>query len=146
LEAILEDDKPVETRQQRLEDIPTSVLQVAQGAGQNQVEVPMGREGQQNVRDNADEHLRDAFGWMAISPDQHERPGPHKILPPSSQERTPPKLGPQESFPHLLARGGPPSEHTRQMKEDLEKTLLKRYDEAKALEKKKKKDIKKEKQ
>ncbi len=32
------------------------------------------------------------------------------------------------------------------MKEDLEKTLLKRYDEAKALEKKKKKDIKKEKQ
>jgi hypothetical protein len=38
-----------------------------------------------------------------------------------------------------LAEAGPPSQRTRQMEKELEKTLLKRYEEAKALEKKKKK-------
>jgi hypothetical protein len=45
-----------------------------------------------------------------------------------------------------LAEAGPPSQRTRQMEKELEKTRLKRYEEAKALEKKKKKEkaIKKE--
>jgi hypothetical protein len=43
-----------------------------------------------------------------------------------------------------LADAGPPSQRTRQMQKDSEKTLLKRYEESKALEKKKKKEIKKE--
>jgi hypothetical protein len=45
-----------------------------------------------------------------------------------------------------LAEAGPPSQRTWQMEKDLEKTLLKRYEEAKALEKKKKREkaIKKE--
>jgi hypothetical protein len=53
-------------------------------------------------------------------------------------------FGATKSFPHQLAEAGPPSLRTRQMQKDLEKTLLKRYEESKALEKKKRKEIKKE--
>jgi hypothetical protein len=53
-------------------------------------------------------------------------------------------FGTTKSFPHQLAEAGPPSLRTRQMQKDLEKTLLKRYEESKALEKKKRKEIKKE--
>jgi hypothetical protein len=50
----------------------------------------------------------------------------------------------EKSFQHELADVGPPSQRTRQMQKDLEKTVLKRYEESKALEKKKRKEIKKE--
>jgi hypothetical protein len=53
-------------------------------------------------------------------------------------------LGAAKPFPRQLAEAGPPSQRTRQMQKDLEQTLLKRYEESKALEKKKKKEIKKE--
>jgi hypothetical protein len=43
-----------------------------------------------------------------------------------------------KSFQHGMAEARPPSQRTRQMEKDLERTLLKRYEEAKALEKKKK--------
>jgi hypothetical protein len=46
--------------------------------------------------------------------------------------------GPSKLLQHSLAGAGPPSQRTRQMEKELEKTLLKRYEEAKALEKKKK--------
>jgi hypothetical protein len=54
--------------------------------------------------------------------------------------------GATKPLQHFLAEAGPPSQRTRQMEKELEKTLLKRYKEAKALEKKKKreKEIKKE--
>jgi hypothetical protein len=52
--------------------------------------------------------------------------------------------GAEKPLQHQLADAGPPSQRTRQMQKDLEKTLLKRYEESKALEKKKKKEIKKE--
>ncbi len=45
---------------------------------------------------------------------------------------------------HELAEAGPLSQRTRQMRKELEKTLLKRYEESKVLEKKRKKEIKKE--
>jgi hypothetical protein len=55
------------------------------------------------------------------------------------------KTRPSKPFHHSLAKAGPPLQRTRQMEKELEKTLLKRYEEAKALEKKQKKekDIKK---
>jgi hypothetical protein len=53
-------------------------------------------------------------------------------------------FGATKPFPHQLAKAGPPSQQTRQMQKDLEQTLLKRYEESKALEKRKKKEIKKE--
>jgi hypothetical protein len=51
---------------------------------------------------------------------------------------------PEKFVQHELADVGPPSQRTQQMQKDLEKTLLKRYEENKALEKKKRKEIKKE--
>jgi len=56
-------------------------------------------------------------------------------------------LGLQNLFSDVISEAGPPSQRTHQMQKELEHTLLKRYEEAKALEKKekkKKKDIKKE--
>jgi hypothetical protein len=54
--------------------------------------------------------------------------------------------GTSKPIQHFLAKARPPLQRTRQMEKELEKTLLKRYEEAKALEKKKKKGkgIKKE--
>jgi hypothetical protein len=51
-----------------------------------------------------------------------------------------------KALQHQLAEAGPPSQLNQQMEKELEKTLLKRNEEAKALEKKKKKEkeIKKE--
>ncbi len=46
-------------------------------------------------------------------------------------------FGATKSFPHQLAEAIPPSQRTWQMQKDLEQTLLKRYEESKALEKKK---------
>jgi hypothetical protein len=51
--------------------------------------------------------------------------------------------GAEKPLQHELADAGPPLQRTWQMQKDLEKTLLKRYEESKALEKKKK-EIKKE--
>jgi hypothetical protein len=55
-------------------------------------------------------------------------------------------LGLQKPIQNQLAEARPLLQRTRQMEKDLEKTLLKRYKEAKALEKKRKKEkeIKKE--
>jgi hypothetical protein len=62
-------------------------------------------------------------------------------IPPSSGGEGAAKI-PRVTKPlqHFLAEAGPPSQRTQQMEKELEKTLLKRYEEAKALEKKKKKE------
>jgi hypothetical protein len=68
-------------------------------------------------------------------------------IPPDSGGEGAAKIpGATKPLQHLLAEVGPSSQRTQQMKKELEKTLLKRYKEAKALEKKKKKEkeIKKE--
>jgi hypothetical protein len=68
-------------------------------------------------------------------------------IPPSSGGEGAAKIpGATKPLQHFLAEAGPPSQRTRHMEKELEKTLLKRYEEAKVLEKKKKKEkeIKKE--
>ena len=45
--------------------------------------------------------------------------------------------GAEKPLQHKLAEARPPSQRTRQMQKDLEKILLKRYEESKALERKK---------
>ncbi len=70
----------------------------------------------------------------------------NKVPPDTRGEGAAKVPGSSKLFQHGLAEAGPPSQRTRQMEKDLETTLLKRYEEAKALEKKKKKEkaIKKE--
>jgi hypothetical protein len=84
--------------------------------------------------------FRKAFGCLAISPTANRRAGTDKVPPDSPGKGAAEKPGPSKSFPNGLAEAGPPSQWTRQMEKELEKTLLKRYEEAKALEKKRKKD------
>jgi hypothetical protein len=83
---------------------------------------------------------------LAISADADPQQRENKILPDARGEGAAKVPGPSKLFQHGLAEAGPPSQRTRQMEKDLEKTLLKRYEEAKALEKKKKREtaIKKE--
>jgi len=57
----------------------------------------------------------------------------------------PPKPGTYQLVSPNLADTGQPAQRTRQMQKELNRTLLKLYEEAKTLEKRKNKDIKKEK-
>ena len=96
----------------------------------------------------ANQELDLAFEQLAISPANTRRPGPPKVSPPGSPPRAPPEPGAANPFAALLPgaqKPGPPSERTRQMRKELEKTLLQRLAEEAAAKKKKEKEIKKEK-
>jgi hypothetical protein len=81
---------------------------------------------------------------LAFTPDANT-PGRKYEIPADERREEAAKIPRAEkSFQHELADVGPPSQRTRQMQKDLEKMLLKRYKESKALEKKKRKEIKKE--
>ena len=92
------------------------------------------------------EDLPSAFGRLALSADADLRKRREEVPPDARGEGATKIPGPSKPLQHILAEAGPPSQRTRQMEKELEKTLLKRYEEAKALEKKKKKEkgIKKE--
>ena len=95
-----------------------------------------------------DQELGVAFEHLAISPPSARRPGPLKVSPSGSPPGASPKPGAVNPFAALLPRAqdpGPPSERTRQMRKELEKTLLQQLAEEAAAKKKKEKEIKKEK-
>jgi hypothetical protein len=84
------------------------------------------------------------FRCLAFTPDANT-PGQEYKIPVSKRGEGAAKiLGAEKPLQHQLAEAGPPSQRTRQMQKDLEKNLLKRYEESKALVKKKKKEIEKE--
>jgi hypothetical protein len=88
--------------------------------------------------------LLSQFRRLAFTPDA-DTPGRKYEIPANERGEGAVKIPRPEKFvQHELADVGPPSQRTRQMQKDLEKTLLKRYEESKALEKKKRKEIKKE--
>ncbi len=88
--------------------------------------------------------LLDNLRRLALEPDA-DTPGREREVPFSERGEGAAKISGADKFlQHKLAETGPPSQRTRQMQKDLEKTLLKRYEESKALEKKRKKEIKKE--
>jgi hypothetical protein len=84
------------------------------------------------------------FRRLAFTPDANTPGRKYEIPVGERGEEAAKILGEEKPFHHQLAEAGPPSQRTWQMQKDLEKTLLKRYEESKALEKKKKKEIKKE--
>ncbi len=75
-----------------------------------------------------------------LSPDRGEQPEPLQIPSDLPGKRMPPKPGPAKPLPHDLVEAG-----TGQMQKEFERTILKRYEEATALEKKKNKEIQKKK-
>jgi hypothetical protein len=81
---------------------------------------------------------------LAFTPDANT-PGRKYEVPVDERREGAAKIPRSEKLvQHKLADVGPPSQRTQQMQKDLEKTLLKRYEESKALEKKKRKETKKE--
>jgi hypothetical protein len=92
------------------------------------------------------EDLPSAFGHLALSPDANLQERKDEIPIGTRGEGAAKISGTPKPFQHFRAEAGPPSQRTQQMEKELEKTLLKRYEEAKVLEKKKKreKEIKKE--
>jgi hypothetical protein len=81
---------------------------------------------------------------LAFTPDANT-PGRKYEIPVDERGEGAAKIsGAEKPLQHELADTGPPSQRTWQMQKGLEKTLLKRYEESKALEKKKKKENKKE--
>jgi hypothetical protein len=90
------------------------------------------------------DNLLTEFRRLAFTPDANIPGWKYEVQISKRGEGAAKVLGATKPFQHQLAEAGPPSQRTRQMQKDLEKTLLRRYEESKALEKKKKKEIKKE--
>jgi hypothetical protein len=84
------------------------------------------------------------FWRLAFTPDANTPGRKYEIPADERREGTAKLLRAEKSFQHELADVGAPSQRTPEMQKNLEKTLLKRYEESKALEKKKRKEIKKE--
>jgi hypothetical protein len=111
----------------------------------------LGRGGREDSDSDSDERLRDVFKKLNLTPE-------HELLiasPASSSDdefpvfKTAPSTPstPKPVPPSLKgATAGPPSQRTRQMEKDFVNTQYKRLLEAEALEKKKKKELAREKE
>jgi hypothetical protein len=69
--------------------------------------------------------LHTEFGRLAFTPDANTPRRKYEIPVSERGEGAAKVLGTPKPFPHQLAEAGPPSQRTRQMQKDLEKTLLK---------------------
>jgi hypothetical protein len=157
LEAIPEEDEATGSRRPKIEAEDVSPPQGASGGGLSPKMEPLGRRGREDSDSDSDERLRDVFKKLNLTPE-------HELLiasPASSDDELPvfktapstpstPKPAPPspKGAPPSLkgAQAGPPSQRTRQMEKDFANTQYKRLLEAEALEKKKKKELAKEKE
>jgi hypothetical protein len=152
LEAIPEDDEATGSRRPKIEAEDVSPAQGASGGGLSQEMVQLGRGRRSDSDSDSDEQLRDVFKKLNLTPE-------HEIFiasPDSSEDddalpvfKTAPSspLTPKPAPPSPLgAQTGPPSQRTRQMEKDFAATQYKRLLEAEALEKRKKKELAKEKE
>jgi hypothetical protein len=154
LEAIPEEDEPLEAHRPRLAEplpSPPSPLppppSLPSSSSSDDFDTPPSSPSRAERRRKSNkEDLSDTFGHLALSGDVDLRKQGDEIPSDTRGEGATKIPGPSKFLQHGLAEAGPPSQRTRQMEKELEKTLLKRYEEAKALQKKKKKEkaIKKE--
>ncbi len=147
LEAIPEEDEPLEAHRPRLaEPSPSPPSPAASNTTDYFNTPPRSPNKAERKRGTKSEDLSSAFGRLAVSADADLQKRRDEIPSDARGEGAAKIPGPSKLLQHGLAGARPPSQRTRQMEKELEKTLLKRYKEAKALEKKKKKEkaIKKE--
>jgi hypothetical protein len=152
LEAIPEEDEATGSRRPKIEVEDVSPAQGASGGGLSKTMEQLGRERRGDTDPDTDEQLREVFERLNLTPE-------YELLitsPASSEDEeatpvfktalsspTTPKPAPPSP---LGVATGPPSQRTRQMEKDFAKTQYKRLLEAEALEKKKKKELAKEKE
>jgi hypothetical protein len=150
LEAIPEEDEATGSRRPKIEAEDVSPTQGASGGGLSPTMEQLGRRGREDSDSETDERLRDVFRKLNLTP-EHEL----LIASPASSEDTLPVFKTTPSTPSTPkpappspkgAQAGPPSQRTRQMEKDFASTQYKRLLEAEVLEKKKKKELAKEKE
>jgi hypothetical protein len=142
-----EEDEPLNVHRPRLADpSPSPPASTSSDSTDNFNTPPSSPNKAERKRGTKGEDPSSAFGRLAVSADADLRKRRDEIRSDARGEGAPKIPGSSKFLQHGLAEAGPPSQRTRQMEKELEKTLLKRYGEAKALEKKKKKEkaIKKE--
>jgi hypothetical protein len=147
LKAIPEEEEPVEPQPPRLAELPSSSSSEDYDTPPDTPAVKPDRQGGRGVGRADPLDLHTAFGRLALSLEATDRqPRPDEIPPYPRGEGAAKKPWSPKALQHQLAEAGPPTQRTWQMEKELEKTLLKHYEEAKALEKKEKKEkeIKKE--
>jgi hypothetical protein len=158
LEAIPEEDEATGSRRPKIEAEDVSPTQGASGGGLSPAMEQLGRGGREDSDSDSDERLRNVFEKLNLTP-EHElliaSPASSsddefpvfKTAPstPSTPKPAPPSLKGVPPSPKG-ATAGPPSQRTRQMEKDFVNTQYKRLLEAEALEKKKKKELAREKE
>ncbi len=141
------EDEPLEAHRPRLADpSPSPPASAASDSTDDFNTPPSSPHKAERKRGTKGEDLSSAFGRLAVSADADLRQRRGEIPFDARGEGAAKIPGSPKFLQHGLAEAGPPSQRTWQMEKELEKRLLKRYEEAKALEKKKKKEkaIKKE--
>jgi hypothetical protein len=150
LEAIPEEDEATGSRRPKIEAEDVSPTQGASGGGLSPAMEQLGRGGREDSDSDSDERLREVFKKLNLTP-EHEL----LIASPASSDDELPVFKTAPSTPNTPkpappspkgVTAGPPSQRTRQMEKDFVNTQYKRLLEAEALEKKKKKELAREKE
>jgi hypothetical protein len=106
LQAIPEEDKPVDPRQQRIEDTQLPLPLALSPAMLQQLAAKLEQPAREGLQPEVDEGLRDTLECLAISPDQGGQPGLLPILAGTSGKGTSPKLGTSQLVsPNLVSTG-----------------------------------------
>jgi hypothetical protein len=135
LQAIPEEDEDDSPEPQRMKFQSSSSSSSSLDEFNTHSETPAARPGGPRRPRFGSEDLPSAFGSLALSLDANLQERKDKIPIGTRGEGAAKVSGASKPLQHFLAEAGPPSQKTRQMEKELEKTLLKRYKEAKMLEK-----------
>jgi hypothetical protein len=150
--AIPEEDEATATRRPKVENPDTTTTTSSPGGSPPQAHVRLGRQQHRDTTEHNDDRLREVFEQLNLTPEfellqaspassDDEAINPNVKIEPRSP------ITPKPAPPSPPgATGGPPSQRTRQMEKDFANTQYKRLLEAEALEKKKRKELAKEKE
>ena len=152
LPAIPEEDEATATRRPKVENPDTPTAASSPGGSPPQAHVRLGRQRHQDTTEHDDDRLREVFEQLNLTPEfelLHASPASSDDEAINTNVKIEPRspITPKPVFPSPPgATGGPPSQRTRQMEKDFANTQYKRLLEAEALEKKKRKELAKEKE
>jgi hypothetical protein len=153
LPAIPEEDEATATRRPKVEVQSPPAVKTSPGGSPPQENVQLGRRRHQDFYRDTDEEFRGVFDQLNLTPDFElfeaspaSTDDDEPVFPPLKTEPQSP-MTPKPAPPSPKgAAAGPPSQRTRQMEKDFANTQYKRLLEAEALEKKKKKELAREKE
>ncbi len=152
LPAIPEEDEATATRRPKVENPDSPAATHSPGGSPSQAHVRLGRQQHRDTTGDDDERLREVFEQLNLTPEfelLEASPTSSDDEPASPAFKIEPQspITPKPAPPSPLgATGGPPSQRTWQMEKDFANTQYKRLLEAEALEKKKRKELAKEKE